>query len=341
MGSPSSTTRRAGALTAFCGLALVVSAGVAGTASAADAPVVTKQDSTNGCQGIVDTPGSENTTKTLVGGSMQPGELAFFEISYPFDAEAVDEEFTITDCVYVDGEAVEKYLITFVPNNTAYTLEYAIAIPEGTPIGAEYCNYAKTTNGPSASQASNRKASPACFNVGGSLRVEKHDENGELLPGAQFEVTCDPQSAVPPVVVDGLDEDGIATTGVIGINGPEGTSCDVVEVAAPEGYELGESASRTLTIPRGAEAETEVFVNLPAEVEETESPSPSVEPTIEPGDPEPTISPTVLGVKQTRGPAALPATGASTTESLLALGLVLVVLGGALAAGAGRYQRQH
>ena len=339
------TARRAGALTVLCGVALAVSATLAPAASAAG-PVVTKETGTNGCNGVKATPGSENTSKTLVGGSMQPGEVAIFEIEYPIDADNVGDTFTITDCVFVDDAAVEKYSITFVPNNTAYTLEYAITIPDGTPIGAEYCNYAKTTAGPSDPQASNRKANPACFNVGGSLRVEKHDETGALLPGAEFTVECDPgEATVPPVVVDGLDEDGIATTGVIGINGPEGTECDVTEVTAPEGYELGEDPSQTLTIPRGSDSTTAVFVNMPASVE-TESPSPtpseseSPEPTVEPSDPEPTISPTVLGVKQTKAPEALPQTGAASVR-MLALGLLLMVVGAALLLGGQRYQRQH
>lgn len=341
-----STSRRLGALTALSGLALVVSASVAGSASAATAPVVTKQLGVNGCNGVITTPGSENTSKTLVGGSMQPGEVALFEIAYPVDAADIGQTFKITDCVFVGGVSAEKYLITFVPNNTSYTLEYAVTIPDDAPIGVEYCNYAKTTSSPSASQASNRKANPACFNVGGSLRVEKHDENGALLPGAQFEVACDPQSQVPPVVVDGLDEDGIATTGAIGINGPEGTQCEVTEVAAPEGYDLADDASRTLTIPRGSEATTEVFVNMPTEVEPSETPSiepteePTVEPTVEPSDPEPSISPTVLGVKKTKAPEALPQTGAPA-EKLLALGLLLLVCGGVLSVTSGKYQRQH
>lgn len=345
------TARRTGTLVALSGLTLALTAGFsATTASAVTGPVVTLEDGTNGCNGVVTTPGSENTSKTLIGGSMQPGETAVFKIEYPVDADDVGDTFTITDCVFIDDSAAQKYSISFVPNNTAYELTYSIEIPEGTAIGAEYCNYAKTTAGPSASQASNRKANPACFNVGGSLRIEKRagSAEGDLLPGAQFEVDCPTEVTVPPIVVDGLDEDGIATTGVIGINGPEGTVCTVTEVAAPEGYELADDASRELTIPRGSEADTEVFVNTASEctedcVEETPTPEPSesVEPTVEPSDPAPSISPTVKGVKIVKTPDTLPHTGAAATTAMLALGLALAVSGGAIVVATSRYQRQH
>jgi hypothetical protein len=360
-----SYARRTGALVALCGLGLMVTAIAAAPASAAG-PTVVLESGTNGCNGVVSTPGSENTSKTLVGGSMQPGGTAVFSIAYPVDAADVGQTFTITDCVFIGGDAAQKYSISFVPNNTAFTFEYSLLIPEGTALGAEYCNYAKTTAGPSASQASNRKANPACFNVGGSLRIEKRagSATGALLPGAEFTVDCDPGEATnPPVVVDGLDENGIATTGVIGINGPEGTSCDVTEVAAPDGYDLADDATRTLTIPRGSDATVNVFVNTETVegcpegqvddgdggcVTPTEEPSiepseePSEEPTetpMEPGDPTPTISPTVLGVKIVK-PAQLPTTG-SPTGLLVALGLALTVVGGGVVLGSAKHQRQH
>lgn len=377
-----SFARRAGAVVALGGLGLIVGASGAFAAPSitATAPVVTPQDDPSGCQGILPTPGSENTSKTLVGGSMQPGGTAVFSITYPFDASAVGQQFTITDCVYIGGKAAQKYAITFVPNNTSYTFEYALEIPDDTPLGVEYCNYAKTTAGPSDPQASNRKSGGACFNVGGSLRVEKRagSATGALLPGATFSVSCDAAAdAQPPVVVDGLDAAGVATTGAIGINGPEGTACDVTEVAAPDGYDLASPATHHLTIPRGTAATVDTFVNTetvagcpegtesdgeggcvtPTEepsieptIDPTEEPTeePTVEPTdepeptgtaVEPGDPHPSISPTVLGVKIVR-PPALPRTGAPTGV-LLAVGLGLVVLGAGMVARGEAYGRRH
>jgi hypothetical protein len=377
--------RRTGAVVALCGLGLMVSATAAFAAPAVveQQPTVTGPVTPNGCNGVLPTPGSENTDKVLVGGDMMPGGTAEFEISYPVDAGDVGEDFSITDCVYVDSDptdavppvALAKYFIDFVPNNTAYKLTYTVDIPAGTAIGADFCNYAKTTGSPSTSSASNRKAGPACFNVGGSLRVEKRagSATGDLLPGATFEVDCDADAAVPPVVVSGLDEDGVATTGEIAINGPEGTVCEVTETAAPDGYELAEDASHTLTIPRGDTASVDVFVNtettgegcpegmvddgeggcVTPTVEPTEEPSeepteeptedPTDGPTVEPTDPAPSISPTVKGVKIVKPPTApttLPNTGAYT-GLLLALGLGLTVVGGALVLQAGRPRRQH
>lgn len=167
----------------------------------------------------------------------------------------------------------------------------------------------------------------------GTLRIEKRagSVEGPLLPGATFEVDCTPVDEVPPLVVTGLDENGVATTGAFTIDGPAGSECTVTEVAAPEGYDLAGEPARTLTIPPGGQSTTEVFVNALA-VEPTEEPSaeptdPTDSPVVEPGDPEPAISPTVLGVKVVRPAPQLPSTGPST--GLLAASLLGVVLVGA------------
>ena len=86
---------------------------------------IVQDDNTNGCNGVVTTPGSENTLKTLVGGTLEPGGTAEFIISFPVDAEDVTgrEEFEITDCVFIGDEAVLKFFISFVPNTEDFELE--------------------------------------------------------------------------------------------------------------------------------------------------------------------------------------------------------------------------
>ena len=57
---------------------------------AADGDVVVVQaDNTNGCNGVRTTPGSENTLKRLVGGTLEPGGTAHFLIDFPVDPEDV------------------------------------------------------------------------------------------------------------------------------------------------------------------------------------------------------------------------------------------------------------
>ena len=119
-----------------------------------------------------------------------PGGTAEFEILFPVNADDVGGDFEITDCVFIDDEATLKYFVHFVPNNQLFKLELTLNIPVGTPIGAEICNYAKTTASPSASQASNRKAGPACFIVGGNIGVLKTNEAGDPLSGATFHIVC-------------------------------------------------------------------------------------------------------------------------------------------------------
>ena len=82
---------------------------------AADGDVQIEQDSnTNGCNGVVTTPGSENTDKQLIGGSLEPGGTARFLITYPVDPEDVAgrEEFACHKSQYTPTEmaAVNAYL---------------------------------------------------------------------------------------------------------------------------------------------------------------------------------------------------------------------------------------
>jgi hypothetical protein len=237
-------------------------------ASAADGdPVVTLQDGTSGCNGVVATPGSENTTKRLVAGDLEPGGTVTFQIGYPVDATDVSgrETFVITDCVFIGDTAVAKYEVSFVPNTTNFILTFQLTIPADAPVGAEYCNYAKTTAAPSASQASNRKANPACFHIGGDLRIIKQaagDADHTPLGGASFTVTCTTSVTIPPVVISGIDGttvfngttytvSGASPTGIIAIAGPAGTPCTVTETAPPPGYDLPAVATFEYTIPVG------------------------------------------------------------------------------------------
>lgn len=120
------------------------------------------QDGTQGCTGVL--PSTDgNTDMTLVGGTLTPGGTAVFEISYPLNASSVGKEFTILDCAFINGEPVLKYVVSFVPSNQNFVLRMTLAVPDDAPVGGLYCNYVKTTGSPTAAQASQRKAGPACF----------------------------------------------------------------------------------------------------------------------------------------------------------------------------------
>jgi uncharacterized repeat protein (TIGR01451 family) len=243
------------------------------------------------CNGIIVTPGSENTLKDIVGGDLQPGGTVTFRISYPANPADVGQVFQITDCFMkriagtpgVDYKANtmdplpgSPFTINFVPNNNDFTFDYTLNIPDDVALGTEICNYAKTTQGPSDPQQSNRKGG-ICFTVGGTLRIEKRDaQTNDLLSGAKFTVSCDPAVSFPSVVISGLESarpdgtpvtgnpaTGYANDGFIAIAGPEGTPCTVTELEAPPGgYILPADASRTYTIPRvGSSDATKVFLN--------------------------------------------------------------------------------
>jgi uncharacterized repeat protein (TIGR01451 family) len=267
-GSLGLMARRNKGLVLFLAALLVFSMALFATAAAtprnamaAAGDVVIEKDPTpNGCNGVLPTPGSENTNKRLIGGSLTPGGTAIFEISFPVTAEDVGGDFEITDCVYINGTAALKFFVHFVPNNEDFILTYTLEIPAGTPIGAEYCNYAKTTASPSESQASNRKAGPACFIVGGNISILKVNEDGDPLAGAHFHIVCTlptTNAFLPDTIIDGVSHNstsgGVITqdvvtdaTGRIAIQAPEGTSCVITETQAPPGYDLPDDPSVTL-----------------------------------------------------------------------------------------------
>ena len=262
----------------------------------ADDVVITQDDNTNGCNGVVSTPGSENTDKRLIDGSLEPGGTATFEISYPVDPDDVAgrEEFEITDCVFIEDVAVAKYFIHFVPNTENFILTFTLNIPADAPVGDEYCNYAKTTAAPSESQASNRKAGPACFLIGGDLLINKTNESGAPLADADFSISCTYPtsdaalaatviSAQPDgLVSDGNDADGTAsssesftsvsggtlnatattgTAGTIAVAAPVGTSCTFTETDAPDPYLADPNdLDETLVVTSGQQ-QTHTFVN--------------------------------------------------------------------------------
>ena len=125
-------------------------------------PHVVLQSGTKGCTGVL--PSNDgNTDMRHVGGTLVPGGTAVFEISYPVNAASVGKEFTINDCAFINDVAALKYTVSFVPSNQFFVLRMTLGIPVDAPVGGMYCNYVKTTGSPTAAQASQRKAGPACF----------------------------------------------------------------------------------------------------------------------------------------------------------------------------------
>jgi len=316
-------------------------------------PVVTLEDGTNGCNGVVTTPGSENTTKELVGGTLEPGGTATFRFTFPATAggNPGQEEWKLTDCVFVDDEAFQKFTVTALANDVSpVVIQFTLNIPADAPVGAEYCNYGKTTESPSDAQASNRKAGPACFIIGGALRVTKVDGAGQPLAGATFEVSCDwPDVAtgtflpdtVLSVPTDGTigaggssetlnstDNGSFSRTvvtgdeGVISVNGPEGTQCTFTETAAPAGYDLPADADCTLTVAVGDQATCEFENDLTA----TPTPTPTATPT---PTPEQTVqgstaTPTPTAEQSIQGATGTPAASQPDTAALFGSGPTLV-----------------
>jgi uncharacterized repeat protein (TIGR01451 family) len=268
---------------------------LANTASAST--TVTLEDGIEGCMGVRTTPGSENTTKELIGGTLEPGGTAIFRFTFPATVQGNpgQETWVLTDCVFLNGDPLQKYTVTALENDVSpVVIEFTLTIPADAPIGAEYCNYAKTTATPSEAQASNRKAGPACFVIGGALRVLKVNADTQApLAGATFDVTCDwpdvtAGTFLPDTIlsvptngsiagggstetINSTDNGSFTRTvvtgdeGVISVNGPDGTVCTFTETAAPDGFAAPEPPDNTvtLTIDAGGGQVTFTFENTP------------------------------------------------------------------------------
>lgn len=172
---------------------------------------VALQSGTQGCTGVL--PSNDgNTDMRVVGGTMTPGGTAVFEITYPVNASSVGKEFTITDCAFINDVATLKYVISFVPSNQSFTLRMTLAVPDDAPVGGLYCNYVKTTGSPTASQASQRKAGPACFVIRAPSGGPTSRPGSPSSPGSPpapagggtpttAGPTVLPNTAVPPVAI--------------------------------------------------------------------------------------------------------------------------------------------
>lgn len=133
--------RTIGAVLLVLGLLTSVFGTLAPANGVAGDPVVTLQSGVNGCNGVRPTPGSESTTKRLdpaYPSNFNPGGVVGYTIDFPVDATDVTGRttFEITDCVFVDGDAVAKYTVEFVPNTAEFLLRFAILIAADTELGA-------------------------------------------------------------------------------------------------------------------------------------------------------------------------------------------------------------
>jgi hypothetical protein len=325
---------------------------------------VTLEDGIEGCMGVRTTPGSENTTKELVGGTLEPGGTATFRFTFPaeVDGNPGQEEWKLTDCVFINDEPQQKYTVTSLENDVSpVIIEFTLTIPADTEIGDEFCNYAKTTETPSDPQASNRKAGPACFIIGGALRVTKVDGAGQPLAGAEFTVECQwPDvsegtflpDTILSVPADGSIEGGASTEtidstdngsfsrtvvtgdeGAISVNGPVGTECTFTETAAPDGFDLPADVDCVLTIETGEQGTCE-FVNEITPTP-TPTPTPTTEQTEQPGTPTPTAEQSVGGgnptPEESQPDTALGGQGGPSPLPTLAFALILLASLGTLA----------
>lgn len=200
-------SRRAGAMLLVVGLVATVAgtflmpSAQAATSITWTDPNVTVTEGGENCNGVVPTPGSANTNKVLdpsplVPQNLNPGGTVSYLITFPTNPNNIGD-FEIVDCVLLigPGGAPKDYKqvlteVTFakVNNSQDFSIAFQFAIPEDAANGDQICNVAKTTASPSKS-ASNRKAGPACFVIGGSGRVEKRDAvTNALLDGATFRI---------------------------------------------------------------------------------------------------------------------------------------------------------
>lgn len=187
-----STARRAGALTALCGVVLAVSATLAGPAAAGDGdgPALASCGSTdenNGSGSHVLTFNDDESSTPYEGGSVT------FTLLFPDDGEG-DGTFMVEGCVYLNGVAVDMWPAREISNGVPYTLPFDV--PAGAVTGDTVCISAKTTAGPSAPLRTNRKAL-GCFDVQTEDVVES--ESPEPSESSSPEPSVEPSDPDPTI----------------------------------------------------------------------------------------------------------------------------------------------
>jgi putative cell wall-binding protein len=324
-----------GLLSSTAAVAKKAGPGVVGTGFSSGQGGVSVTPGGSNCSGVLPNSGSSNTIKTLTGGTLSSPGSADYAVTFPADPNS-NGSFSVTDCALIGApgqtdlgqfKVLDEATFGFVSNGTAFNLDFSFQIPSALPSGTQICNVAKTSSSPSASQASNRKAGPACFTIGGAAEFHKKSSaapNGVDVSGGTFAVSncnnatvANPPSLQPivvtPVPTGGTPPEGTVTgAGEISFNGAAGSSCTVTETAAPAGYQLNGTPT-IVTIPASPGAPTEVdLLDIPnAGV----PPAVGVATTASPSNPNPgdTVTDTIV---LTGDKVNDPATGATIESSV-------------------------
>ena len=171
---------------------------------AQDDVTVTQNEQLEGCNGVRETPGSENTRKEVIG-EVFPDGVATFRMTFPVDEEARDaDSFIIDDCLFFEDEAIARWTID-APNNSQENdgfliFEVTIDLPDA-EAGTEYCNHAKHTGTAPEAPASNRKAS-VCFVIAEQqLPAQRSTPPAESEPAAPSQPA---DTAASPLGAGGL-----------------------------------------------------------------------------------------------------------------------------------------
>ena len=289
---------------------------------------VTPNDQLEGCDGVRNPPGNspETTTITVVGGTLTAGGTVIFELNFPAD-ENQDEEsqtFEIDDCLFLeDTTAIARW--TIIAENQQVQegrviFQVTLELPAD-QTGTNFCNHAKHTGEPPGPQGGERKA-VACFFMAGELNVLKTDAEGNALGGAVFNLACsfpETESFLPETVVEAIggmvsdQADGAAYTstsggsldidvttgdsGLIYVRAPGMTECTFTETQPPEGHDLADPVSTTLTVAVG-DPQSYTFENPPTAGQAPEAP--------ESTPPAPTEPPNTASEPMGGGPLSVP-----------------------------------
>src|SRR3954465_8033336 len=126
--APITSMRRPLALLVALLLAMLWLPSLLNATAAHPATTVTVTPSNENCNGILPTPGSENTEKKLIGGDLQPGGTAEFQITYPGGPSDLGQTFTVTDCPVLGGDVrgAQAYQFSFVPNALFFTVDFSL-----------------------------------------------------------------------------------------------------------------------------------------------------------------------------------------------------------------------
>ncbi len=152
---------------------------------------ITPDPTPNGCEGVVTTPGSENTNKRLIGGDLDPGRRGDLRDQLPGRCRRRRRRLPDHRLRVHRRRGGAEVLRRLRAEQRELRPRLHVADPHGRPIGEEFCNYAKTTESPVAVAGQQPQGRSRLLH----RRRQHHDLQGRTRPAIRSRARSSTSSA--------------------------------------------------------------------------------------------------------------------------------------------------